>query len=58
MKSFHKAQYAGASAVMGLTLAITFLGQAANAQVAQHYKQTNLTSNLASLAPTSGMPTW
>lgn len=52
MKSFHKAQYAGASAVMGLTLAITFLGQAANAQVAQHYKQTNLTSNLASLAPT------
>jgi len=52
MNSFHKAQYAGASAIMGLTLAITCFGQHAAAQITQHYKQTNLTSNLASLAPT------
>lgn len=52
MKSFHKAQYAGASAIVGLTLAFTCFGQAAMAQVVQHYKQTNLTSNVASLAPT------
>ncbi len=52
MNSFHKAQYAGVSAIIGLTLAITCLGSHAAAQVTQHYKQTNLTSNLASLAPT------
>ncbi len=47
MNSVHKAQYAGASAIMGLTLAIMCFGQHAAAQITQHYKQTNLTSNLA-----------
>ncbi|HEV2711326.1 MAG TPA: TIGR03118 family protein [Edaphobacter sp.] len=51
MNSFHKAQYSGASAVVGLVLAIAIFGQVAMAQTAQHYKQTNLTSNQASLAP-------
>src|SRR6185437_10243428 len=51
MNSFHKAQYAVASAVVGLALAIAIFGQVAKAQTVQHYKQTNLTSNQASLAP-------
>jgi uncharacterized protein (TIGR03118 family) len=52
MNSFQKVQYAGASAMMGLTLAIACFGLNAAAQTVQHYKQTNLTSNVASLAPT------
>ncbi len=33
MDSFHQAQYAGASAIMGLTLAISSFGQLAAAQI-------------------------
>jgi uncharacterized protein (TIGR03118 family) len=51
MDNLHQAQHPGASAVVGLALAIALFGQVAEAQTAQHYKQTNLTSNQASLAP-------
>lgn len=52
MNSLVKIQYTGASAIMGLTLAIALSGPVATAQTIQHYKQTNLTSNQASLALT------
>jgi uncharacterized protein (TIGR03118 family) len=51
MNSLHKGRYARASAAVGLMLAFAMFGQTAEAQTTQHYKQTNLTSNQASLAP-------
>lgn len=52
MHLFSKTQNRGASAMVALGLAIACFGQDAGAQTVQHYKQTNLTSNRASLAPT------
>ena len=52
MKNSHQAQYAHSLAVAGLAFAIACFGLNGTAQTTQHYKQTNLTSNLASLAPT------
>jgi uncharacterized protein (TIGR03118 family) len=52
MNSSHQAQCARALAVVGLTFTIACFGLNAMAQTTQHYKQTNLTSNQASLAPT------
>lgn len=51
MKISHELGYTSASAILGLTLAITCFGQTARGQATQHYLQTNLTSNRASLAP-------
>jgi uncharacterized protein (TIGR03118 family) len=45
-------QHRVVSAIVVLGFAIACLGQDASAQTVQHYKQTNLTSNRASLAPT------
>jgi uncharacterized protein (TIGR03118 family) len=48
-----RTKYAGAPVMLGLALAFASPVQDAMAQNLQHYKQTNLVSNQASLAPTN-----
>jgi uncharacterized protein (TIGR03118 family) len=52
MKVLSRVRYIGAPAVVALALGVAIFGQDATAQTTQHYLQTNLVSNQASLAPT------
>jgi uncharacterized protein (TIGR03118 family) len=52
MKVLSRMRYIGAPAVVALALGVAMCGQDATAQTTQHYLQTNLVSNQASLAPT------